>query len=224
MKISFIVLLHICLFCSCKKEKPSTPKTYDFSLSAEGLSYVQIPLNRYFIYKDSATGTLDSVVVTQSTLEKQYQPASTISGGLFVTSLPAYYYQTFSLLLTRYGTTHGDWFYGETSDRPLFGFGSPLFDTLGLQLEERNRAASADLGLAFSFNIGTVGTDSIILTLTVEGKIYTNVLFCSDWNGLDSSNAAYRRSYYYWVKNLGIIKREIKTFGSTKTEFLIRNG
>ena len=214
-------MLVICLFCSCKKEKASTAKTDDFSLSAEGLSYVQIPLKRYFIYKDSATGTPDSVVVTLSSLDKQFQPAS---GGVLGATLPAYYYQTFSLLLTSYGTTHRDWFYGETIDLPVYYLAGPMSDTLRLQLEERDRAAGADLGLAFSLNKGTGATDSIIPTLSVEGKTYMNVLFFSDWNGLDSSNSAYRSSSYYWVKNLGIIKRLIKTSNSIKTESLVRNG
>jgi len=44
-------------------------KTYKFN---EGLEYINLPLNRFFIYKDSATGITSNVKVTESKVETQY--------------------------------------------------------------------------------------------------------------------------------------------------------
>ncbi|MGN6249885.1 MAG: hypothetical protein ACTHNG_16150 [Ginsengibacter sp.] len=221
MKISSIAFAAAILFFSCKKEKAPTPKVYSFSFYSEPLQYVQIPLNKYFIYKDSASGALDSVVVTESKLETKYEPS--VTSNYFFTT-PAYYYQSFSLLLTKSGSAGGDWFYGETIDRPYFGYSTALSDSISLTLVEKDRATQEDVAFAFVFNASTNTADSIIPSLTIEGKTYTNVLRHPDWNGLDSLNEFYRESVYYWVKGLGIIKRRIKTPGSIKTQLLIRNG
>lgn len=221
----FLSIIVVCIsVCSCKKDKTSAPpETFNIQLPSEGLAYVKLPLNRYFIYKDSASGILDSIVVTQSNLETKYEPASAGSGIGGNTKIPAYNYQTFSLLLTKYGSIQEDWFYGQTLDKPVFFSGRPLFDTIALSLVERVRTTNADLGQAFSFSLQTSSAGTIIPTLVIEGKTYMNVFLYPDWNGLDETNANYRRSFYYWVKNLGIVKRTIQTFAKTKTYTLVRN-
>jgi hypothetical protein len=68
------LLLVICLACfiACKKEnQPIKPPTIEYILDPEGLKYIQLRLGQYFIYKDSASGLTDSVVVMESTLKKE---------------------------------------------------------------------------------------------------------------------------------------------------------
>lgn len=62
------------------------------------------------------------------------------------------------------------------------------------------------------------------LTITVEGKIYNNVVVTINENGLDISNPAYQKTVYYWANGVGIIKRTtITTGGVAKTYTLLRN-
>ncbi len=79
---------------SCKKSKVAREPIY-YQLAAKGLAYIQLPVNSYFIYQDSATATEDSVVVTTSSFEKLYIPCQ---GGLINLS-GNYYYQVFRLKL-----------------------------------------------------------------------------------------------------------------------------
>ena len=67
------LLLTICLVClfSCSKESPSKRPTTEYILDPNGLKYIQLRLGQYFIYKDSASGLTDSVVVTESTFKKE---------------------------------------------------------------------------------------------------------------------------------------------------------
>ncbi|MEO7961622.1 MAG: hypothetical protein ABIR19_08740, partial [Ginsengibacter sp.] len=124
MKISIFLLLAFYFFCvSCKKDhkdQPADPAYVQFN--PEALAYVQFPLNTYYIFKDSASGMLDSVVVTQSNLEKKFVPASTYQTPFGNGHSLAYYYQELSLLLTKIkGTSQQTWFYGTATSDP----GSP---------------------------------------------------------------------------------------------------
>ena len=219
--IALIVVTTIVAFCisSCKKDHTDTPAPFELQFSAEALAYVQLPLNKYFIYKDSATGTLDSVVVTESNIVKQFIPEHK-SAGLLDPDRSAFYYQTFTLKLTKYiGGIPQDWFDGNatnltftvTSSNPA----TPL--TLG-----------NNIGGAFRYPI-TISSNpyqevNILPSVTIEGKTYLNVAFFSDAIGLDITQPSYHKSTYYWVKGIGIIKREIRTSTSIKTEMLVRNG
>src|SRR5690349_21657146 len=86
------------------------------SFDKEGLRFIQLPVNKYYIYKDSATGNLDSVIVTKSLLEQVDVPAY-YGGGFNYSNHPAYHYQRFSLILSKViGNTQNTWFKGKTSD------------------------------------------------------------------------------------------------------------
>jgi len=61
-------------------------------------------------------------------------------------------------------------------------------------------------------------------SITAEGKNYSNAAMFMFKNGLDSITTYYLKSTYYWVKGKGIIKREIETYNSIKTDLPVRNG
>src|SRR5690242_494363 len=90
--------LSFLLALDCKKSSDNKSETIQLKLDAEGLQYIQVDAGKYFIYKDSASGILDSVVVTQSQLENTYTPG--YSGGLF-NSYPAFNTEVFYLTLTK---------------------------------------------------------------------------------------------------------------------------
>ncbi len=225
MKTLLITISICCLFCSCKKNKMSKPEIYNIRFSADALSYVQLPLNKYFIYKDSASGTFDSVVVTQSSIEEKYQPEIN-DPGQFISHVPAFNYQDFTLLLTEYnGASQEDWFYGVASNYGK-GFIIASSDTASLSLLEKDRANNTNLNYVFFYPLTPYSSIqeniAVIPSINIEGKIYTNVELYS--NRIDSTSADYLRSTNYWSKGLGIIKSEIKTSSSVKTETLVRNG
>ncbi len=231
MKSSFLItILLLCLCYSCKKDKAThqTDPAY-IQFSSEALAYVQLPINTYFIYKDSASGMLDSIIVTQSDLKKEFQPESSAQTVFGPFLLPAYYYQNFSLLLTSYsGTSQKDWFYGVAkSIIPGIEYDNNSNNAF-LSLLEKDRTANIPINYAFFYPLNITSsiqeTLSVIPSILVEGKMYSNIEFYSNSNGIDSTNADYVRSTYYWAKGVGIIKRIIKTSNSIKTYLLIRNG
>ncbi len=227
MKLSFICSFTLlCLLCSCKKSKPriddTDPNSYLFS--ADALAYVQLPLNTYYIYKDSASGTLDSVVVTQSVLETKFHPEES-GNDLYIWHLAAYYYQQFTLLLTNYsGSSPQDWFYGIATNGPNFFINSDTtswvdlveIDTLNNIRVNNYAFFYPEGGSVFSL------TPTIIPSMTIEGKSYSNIVFCSDFNSPDTTADYYLETNYYWAKGVGIIKRRIKTSNYVKTENLVR--
>jgi hypothetical protein len=227
----FTTILLLCLFCSCEKDKATdqTDPTY-IQFSADALAYVQLPINKYFIYKDSASGSTDSVIVTESEVEKLFQPKDTFQGLFGPLYLPAYYYQDFSLLLTSYSdTSQKDWFYGVAESAfPLSG-NFQTSNSASLSLLEKNRSTDNPINYAFLYPLDTTiyspqEKKSIIPSVIIEGKNYSNVEMYSEPNIIDSTDTNYLRTTHYWAKGVGIIKREIKTSNSIKTYVLVRNG
>src|SRR5687767_12575918 len=75
MKTFLVVCLLAVALLGCKKNKPPVgPEPPYNQFPAEGLAYIQLPLNSYYIYRDSATGMEDSVVVVTSSLVKTFVP------------------------------------------------------------------------------------------------------------------------------------------------------
>src|SRR5436190_1818780 len=97
MKIFLLMLCEIfIIFFSCKKSsEPAQPPYYP--LPQEFLDYAKFTEGDYFIYRDSATNSLDSVVVTTSVLTQKVL----ISGG-GCGSLGCNYYSYFSDRLVQY--------------------------------------------------------------------------------------------------------------------------
>jgi len=91
----FFAVTEALFITSCRKEKTTNQNIGEpyIQFSDTALAYVQLPLHKYFIYKDSATGTLDSVVVTKSDIEKSYGPSQNFGWGNSASS----YYQYFTL-------------------------------------------------------------------------------------------------------------------------------
>lgn len=226
--VATLIIVSLAFFTvSCKKNTPDeTPPAY-LQFSAEALAYVQLPLNKYFIYKDSATATLDSVVVTKSSVEKIMAPAHQ-STNLFDPNVPAFYYQLFTLQLTKYtGASQQDWFYGMANSYLISGITPVNSDTAFLLLRERDRINNADRNYVFGYPVytsnGSTLTTFVLPTITLEGKTYANVVVYIAANGLDATQNYYLKSIYYWAKGIGIIKREVQTNSSIKTDLLVRN-
>lgn len=203
MKKGLIFLSLILVLLGCQKSKVATGSMY-FPLAAEGLTYIQLPVNSYFIYQDSATGNEDSVVVTTSSFEKLYVGGQ---GGLISFS-GSRYYQVFTLKLKASNSLPNEYWFSGTAT----SYDSPTVFTLNTN------------NYSLNYPVFTYPTDGrFISSMLVEGHSFTNI----EQNEIDniSSNPAENiNALYYWAKDVGIIKRRITIGGITKTSSLKRHG
>jgi hypothetical protein len=228
--IPIVILILALSLPSCKKNS-STPyvapglvlKSDYVKFSTIGMQYVKLPLNAYYIYKDSATGMLDSVVVTESLLEKKFSAAHTsiftINGRSSPINFPDFYYDEFQLVLTKYaGTTTEKWLsmQGKNTDEVFSLYHTP---------DSSINLAGEFLGIPSSYYFTYRSphptvlslSNEIIPSIVVEGKTYTDVYKVS------RNIAGNYDRYYYWVKGVGLIKRVENTLTSAKTWTLVRN-
>lgn len=215
MNRKIILNLLILSFMACKKNS-STPadRQVNVKFRPEGLEYVKLDTGKYLIYKDPISGGLDSVRVTQSLLENKYYPAHR-STGLFDPDIPAYNIEAFTLILEKFdGLSRSEWFHGNAT-ASTFGLSS---DSADIDMQE------PDYSPAFFYSSVYYPDNLLIPSITVEGKTYADVIKHIYDNGLNKSDTKYKKSIYYWTKQIGIIKREvITTNGSIKTFTLLRN-
>jgi len=221
MKILTIPLaLFVIGAASCKKSQstPSGPVSVsNFAFAEEALDYAKLPLDRYFIYKDSVTANIDSVQVTQSALKDTIQ-AGTPSNGLLTPSAPGYGYQKYSLTLTKLNGSTTTWFQGQTGnlflgDSSLTFWGNDNIIMFGGSI----------YGYGFSYSV-PFDSSNYFSHFTVENNIYDDVISIGFTNGTDATDPSYFKSTYYWAKGVGIIKRTVKMSSAITTSFLQRYG
>ena len=219
-KIVIIFSLPWMLIVSCKKDKADPPSIV-MKFSSEALAYVQLPLNKYFIYKDSASGTFDSVVVKESSLQTIFVPKYDCPRDSWCISTPAYNYQTFTLKLVSITTsTQKNWYFESAFHDVIGGFYQPrATDTMYVSL-------NGTFWYPFYLNNtpGSLVQVNLFPSIIIEGKTYTDVLQCVSSNTDNTSLPNYTKTNYYWAKGIGIIKREIRTATTVKTELLVRHG
>ncbi|HMU10262.1 MAG TPA: hypothetical protein PKC54_09670 [Ferruginibacter sp.] len=188
-------------------------RIYSNSFDTTAISFIQLPAYRYFIYKDSATGSLDSVVVTESYLSAPFVQATS--------NTPGYFYQTYSLTLTNFTATGIHTWYK--------GF-------VGCDSDYKNMLSFIDSDFSFSdvstllpsfwcpFTSSGAMQFTKIDVLAIEGNAYYNVYRFFATNGRPPSDVNYLATAFYWVKGTGIVKRETRTLNSIKTSLLLRHG
>ena len=208
-------------FQGCKKMAVHQPDQFSFSRHA--LGYVQLPLGKYLIYKDSASAQLDSVVVATSNLVNKYVPSyAGTSAQLWLDSYSEYNYEAFHLVLSKYnGNQSSNWFVGADSlDYGSFngGIGGPqgpsASDTFGVNLYE--------LQNYFLTAFYCSNSQYSNLSMNIEGKTYSNVIETISASG-NPTDPGYKKIIYYWAKSVGIIKRTMIDASSIKTYNLLRN-
>lgn len=181
------------------------------------LDFIYIPWNRYYIYKDSATGIIDSVAVTQN-----------YKGSVFHDSVPGnppvpkYLHETYKLTLQQLTGSPGQttWFNGfascDTQYMNTAHFIDPDFELTDTQ---NNLPA-----FWYPFTSSGVNRYTLIPSITIEGTLYLQIHKFSSTNGLQPGDINYRETAYYWEKGTGIIRKEFRTYNSIKTSLLVRMG
>jgi len=218
------------LMTDCKKDKPDAenypPPNVKFNPVA--LEFVQLPASRYYIYKDSASGITDSVRVIQSMVENYFHQGRAASTCGFLCYDPgeiSYYFEKYTLTI---GLENKVWFKGIANCQIFFtplifsllGHPAVIIDSNFILYDQQNNLSALWFPLAFS----GVNQYSLIPALTIEGVTYTEVHKFFTTNGLQPSDMDYQGTIIYWVKGIGIIKREIRTHNSVKTFLLVRYG
>lgn len=230
MKKLFFYCLTVSVFLSlsCKKNPEAggfslsgtlNPNTVNIHFYQAALDYIQLPVNRYFIYKDSATGSLDSVKVTQSVIETNFQPATSGYPGL-----PATYSDVFRLTFTKFllpPSTSQVWFKGIARGTTSPGIASATIIDSNIYFSNEQPT----LAVFWHPFISSGSTRyTYIPAMTIEGITYTSVHSFSSYNMLPVTDVNYQASVFFWVKGIGIIKRESRTYNSVATSLLIRYG
>jgi hypothetical protein len=196
------------------------PYTVTATFYPAAIDYIRLPLNRYYIYKDSATAVKDSVVVTQSIIAVNYSAATSGFPGK-----PALYQDTYSLTLTNYPAPSGNliWLKGFTNDEYTTGLVTANIAVTDSNINFSDTQHNLPV-FWHPFTSSGVSITTSLTSLLVEGITYADVKKFSSNNGLVATDPNFIAISTYWVKGIGIIKREIKTAAAVKTYLLLRYG
>ena len=177
------------------------------------LSYIQLPENHYYIYKEEASGTIDSVKATKSLMSWVYKNP--------LNNNPGYYHYNYELILTSFSqATPQTWYNGRAFCDSDYKNMVTFID------KDFNLSNEPSKVPAFWCPFTSAGNQQYLYMsgLVVEGITYVQVHKFQASNGLPASDPNYLETAFYWVKGIGIIRREIKTFNSVKTFLLLRHG
>lgn len=177
----FLLLVLTALLVACKKEvQPSEP--IHFKLDPVGLKYTQLALGKYFIYKDSATGNTDSLVVTRSSLYDKE--------GLF--QMKAALYENYELIMTQKSAANDSiWIYGLST-----AGNSPCGNTAMLLY------GALELYFVYPASCPQNPRSSMLPSLTIEGETYKDVVVVDNMQGDLGSK-------YFWAPSVGLIKFQL---------------
>lgn len=208
---SLVTCLAIVLFISCKKESTSkTTEEFVQHFSKEGLEYLQLNPGMYLIYKDSATGNTDSVIVAASLLETASSPAVTGPGYY----RPATSWEVFTLILMEVNNSTS-WFYGRADGN----FPLPIYNSNN----EANIILVSDAGFEAFLFYKEKPPEFFEGNITIEGINYTEVIKITGQNLFEETDPRFIKQTFYWAKGIGIIKWQ-KTRGTEKQTYtLIRH-
>lgn len=228
----YYLTISVLLLTACKKDKPpqtvASYPTYPPSLlklNPTALEFVQLPVNRYFIYKDSTTGSTDTVRVLQSSIETKFQPGIPpyVVSGWYSYGGYDCYFEKFTLRLSKITGTYQDWFMSvvsaEGNGRTILSEYAPVMIDSLFTFHNGNSNLSA---LWYPFSNRGIMLYKNIPNLTIEGTMYTDVYKFNESNGLQPNEVNYQEITHYWVKGIGIIKKEIRAYNSVKTSLLVK--
>ncbi|MCJ7466240.1 MAG: hypothetical protein MUO53_06050 [Maribacter sp.] len=192
----------------CSKEDSQAAITIEFSRNA--LEYVQLAEGTRLVYRDSTTATLDTVLVTKSTLEKIYYPAWEGTFYQVPIKYPERWFENFSIILTKTSNSQQtSWFKADATSLNQFTDTSILNSYMLLNESYAVGPDNTESGTS-CFYYSEDQIPDIFITLNVEGKTYNNVsVFVAESNVEDINSPYYRKATYYRAKGVGIIKKTI---------------
>lgn len=196
------------LLFSCTKDHISlgTGPNYKFYSSlfdSVAIAYINLKPNSNYIYKDQATGLTDTVIVTKS-----------IKGG------SSYFAETYELTcsIISFNLPTTTWLQASASCDENKGPTPVIYDA---DFELRNWETQLP-AFWYPFTSSLNKQYTYIPLIIIEGTTYNGVNKFQASNGFQPSESNYQENIFYWVKGIGIIKKEIKTYNSVKTSLLVK--
>lgn len=184
---------------------------------SETRGFFILPLSRYYIYRDEATGATDSMLIEKSMDSLAFQPAST--------NYPIGYYNTsYVLKINRYNAGSIEtWFNGTaTTDFPTGMGTTPTW----IVDDKFYMSDAVTQSLPYWQPLNSTGSSQYqyFPSMALEGNTYSGVHQFTGTNGLMATDPNYRSTSFWWVSNIGIIKRQVRIGQAVTTTNLVRYG
>lgn len=180
------------------------PPFYTSQFDSIAIAYMYLKPNSNYIYKDQITGLTDTVKVTIS--NRNY-------GNSYFTEK---YDLTCSII--SYNLPPSIWLQASASCDENKG-PAPVFYDADFELRNLDTQLPA---FWYPFTSSLNKQYTYISSIIIEGTTYNGVNKFQVSNGLLSTQMDYLETIFYWVKGIGIIKKEIKTYNSVKTSLLVK--
>lgn len=193
----------IILSFSCRKDSP--PEVAYFRFSPDVKEFVGSGEGKYRIYRDSATGEEDSVLITRSRFFDRYIEANPD----FLT--PAHYLEEFELEMNGQSSLF-EGLRGNFLQIPNTYL--PGSDANGIQLIRKDNNIAV-------MHIDHSGNNTLH-NVTLHGRVFSEVIKVISTNNLHIADPLYREYEYWWARGIGIIYRRIMFESVNKTQTLIR--
>lgn len=211
-KIGFyfsLILLATC--CKDKEPKPKEPITYTYTLG-EAKNYIWAKIGSYWIYKNTATGELDTQTCTSFAFNN-YESKGSNADSKHIT---VEYEKVYSTIYSSFN----NWTYSLSTVSPSANATNPQLYRTIFRKEIISQFEGIIECFFHPFELGVhAGTGShtctyigMDTTLTIQGKTYNNVVrFDIDMDEIMEKNCQYIPiTTYFWARNVGLIKKNIK--------------
>jgi hypothetical protein len=205
MMICIVVFAAVHFVPGCKKAGPIKTGPDTLRLSPNALSYISVPVGKYRIFKDSATGILDSVLVVKNNLTIEYRCCDFFA----FTTYPPYYAQGIEMTWEKKNPPVAEWLKVQGTVARFFA-------------RDISNVPFSLMDTSFRAIFFMLDNEQPIPSLNVDGHTYNNVFVESVEYATGQGNNSFYVSLYYWAKGIGLIKQTIANSAGIKTTYLVR--
>jgi hypothetical protein len=202
MKQLILLLAFSSVFLNCRKEHKPPEKPY-IEIPKDVWAYIKLTPGSWYIYKDSATGLTDSVIVTMSTMNfkvPQY-------GNIFGNSYLDHYNDDFRVILQKVDPSENKTVWLDASSRSVIYFGSNI-DSYWILEDLFKGITLMQYPSKTPFSTSQIHK---IQNISIEGNTYTDVQVI----GRDAAAI-------WWARGVGIVKMTYLKDNEIKTTLLLR--
>jgi hypothetical protein len=211
-KLIYLSLLLLITGCS-KKEQPG--EVIALKIHPEALKYLKFDPGKYYIYRDSTTGRLDSVLISENAHTTLYVPAYVSTFA----SVPEHTTEAIQIILHRYGDSFGtEWL--KAGGQSELGFSLLRYtsnDSASITLTETINMPGGGVTQIY----GVFSSTSTPFSITVEGVTYPSVIL---GGFVDPTYYANSLREFYWARNVGVVKRVLTLNNVRYVSTLLRHG
>lgn len=202
MKKLIFLLAFSSVLVNCKKENKPPEKPY-LEIPQNVWDYIKLTPGSWYIYKDSATGLTDSVIVTMSTVNfkvPQY-------GNLFGNSYLDHHNDDYRILLEKVDASENKTVWLDAGSQSVISYGSNI-DSYWILHDLFNGIILMQYPSITPFSTTQVYK---IQNISIEGNSYTDVQVIRAYDAA-----------VWWAKGVGIVKMTYLKDNEIKTTLLLR--